>query len=308
MKIKIIVVAALLAAGEARAAGLASDLEALQRRAAAMEDAAARRDGAVADRSLSSYLGELRGRAAEGPEDAGLAREAAGLRGFVDARWTEEDEVRQSALWRTLAEKVAALGEDGAAAFSPRGRGDDAAFGELSSLAGMLSAAAPAPGIAERIALAADGAPAAAGEGTLYGFQTWTNDTKRTIAGMSYPGMLSCAIVVSAILNKAGRGIGRHYGVDDVRSALGGWKTIGDESALERGDVVFWKATRLKAELLWKLGHYPRGQYPQHVGVYVGKDFAGRRTTVDNNSLTGKPERQTLSRWGNDFNGARRAR
>jgi hypothetical protein len=159
--------------------------------------------------------------------------------------------------------------------------------------------------LAERIFQAAIAAPAQTGEGRLYSYRIWTPSTKKKIGPLTYDGFLSCAIVVSAILKEAGHDIGKQYSVDGIARALHNWPTVKAIEDLRNGDVVFWKASETKAALFWRLGIYPRGQYPQHVGIYVGKD-EGKPMTVDNNSSTGKPEKTTLDRMGNVFSFAKR--
>lgn len=140
--------------------------------------------------------------------------------------------------------------------------------------------------LAARVAAAAEGAPAAAKEdGMLYGMQRWHAATQQTLVGLKFPGLLSCAYTVSAILREAGHAIGQQASVAGVDTALSAWPKVTDPQALLPGDVVFWKP---------RPGSFFGIRCPSthwHVGIFVGSG-----DTVDNDWLSGLPARHSLSR------------
>ena len=96
--------------------------------------------------------------------------------------------------------------------------------------------------LTQRLLEAAVKAPSAAGnDGTLYGMQRWHPPTSRSILGMKFPGLLSCAYTVSAILRKACHPIGEIAAVKEVDMALKNWAKVTRPEYLKPGDVVFWK-------------------------------------------------------------------
>jgi hypothetical protein len=146
-----------------------------------------------------------------------------------------------------------------------------------------------------RLYEAAVAAPdAARDDGTLYGMQRWERSTGQSYLGLHFPGLLSCAYTVSAILRAACHPIGRVASVRGVDAALAAWPKISDPRALRAGDVVFWKPTRGTILGFKCPGHW-------HVGVSVGGD-----ATVDNDWWSGKPKRSTLDRSCTAFAYARR--
>jgi hypothetical protein len=174
----------------------------------------------------------------------------------------------------------------------------------VAGLGALLAIAAPAHAesptscerpLARRIYEAALAAPdAARDDGTLYGMQRWERSTGNSYLGMKFPGLLSCAYTVSAILRGACHPIGRIASVKGVDAALAGWRKIADVRTLKPGDVVFWRPTGGRI-LGWRCpGHW-------HVGVSLGAD-----ATVDNDWWSGKPKRSTIDRSCTAFAYARR--
>jgi len=150
--------------------------------------------------------------------------------------------------------------------------------------------------LAERVTEAALSAPAAAkDDGTLYGMQRWHATTQQTFIGLKFPGLLSCAYTVSAILQQAGYPIGQRASVTGVDAALTAWPKITDRKALQPGDVVFWKP---------RPGSILGMRCPSthwHVGISIGGD-----STVDNDWFSGMPSKHGLSRTCMVFAYARR--
>ncbi|RQH05648.1 CHAP domain-containing protein [Paraburkholderia dinghuensis] len=154
----------------------------------------------------------------------------------------------------------------------------------------------PVRPLAQRLTDAAMNAPASAQpDGSLYGMTRWNASTQGTFLGVKFPGMLSCAYTVSAILREAGYPVGRLASVRQVDSALSGWTKISEPNALQPGDVVFWKPRRVPV-----LGSLC-GTTHWHVGISTG----GNRT-VDNDLWSGQPRPNTVSRVCSVFAYARR--
>jgi hypothetical protein len=157
----------------------------------------------------------------------------------------------------------------------------------------------PAPScqgpLAQRLHDAAVAAPAAArDDGTLYGMQRWEPTTGKSFLGVHFPGLLSCAYTVSAILQRACHPIGRRGAVREVAAALSGWRKITDPRDLQAGDVVFWRPVRGTILGFPCPGHW-------HVGVSLGGE-----ATIDNDWWTGKPTSGSLDRTCTKFTYARR--
>lgn len=147
----------------------------------------------------------------------------------------------------------------------------------------------------ERLSDAAARAPEAArDDGTLYGVQRWRAPTGRSHLGLKFPGLLSCAYTVSAILRAACHPIGEVASVRKVDAALSSWRKVADPKQLKAGDVVFWRPTRGTILGVACPGHW-------HVGISLGGD-----ATVDNDWWSGKPKRNTLARTCTTFAYARR--
>ncbi|CAE6858293.1 hypothetical protein R75461_07842 [Paraburkholderia nemoris] len=160
----------------------------------------------------------------------------------------------------------------------------------------LVQAGEPVRPLSQRLADAALEAPAAAQpDGSLYGVPRWNAATGRTYLGMKFPGVLSCAYTVSAILRKAGHPVGALASVRQVDSVLSRWPKISDPDALQPGDVVFWKPRRVPV-----LGSMC-GTVHWHVGISTG----GTRT-VDNDWWSGQPQPNTVSRVCSVFAYARR--
>jgi hypothetical protein len=149
--------------------------------------------------------------------------------------------------------------------------------------------------LARRLYEAALAAPQAArDDGSLYGMPRWSKATGQSYLGLRFPGLLSCAYTVSAILHAACYPIGRIATVKGVDAKLSGWPRVTDPHAVRSGDVVFWRPTGGRI-LGWRCpGHW-------HVGISVGGD-----ATVDNDWWSGKPKRNTLERSCTTFAYARR--
>jgi hypothetical protein len=158
----------------------------------------------------------------------------------------------------------------------------------LASVAHAGSATVPARcrgPLGERLLKAALAAPdAARDDGTLYGVRRCRKTTGRSYLWMRFPGLLSCAYTVSAILREACHPIGDIASVKRVAAALAKWRRVADARDLQPGDVVFWKPVRGKV-----LGFPCPGRW--HVGICVG---AG--STVDNDWWSGKPTKNRLER------------
>lgn len=150
--------------------------------------------------------------------------------------------------------------------------------------------------LAAKVAAAAVGAPAAAkDDGMLYGMQRWHAATQQTLAGLRFPGLLSCAYTVSAILREAGHPIGQQASVTGVDKALSTWAQVTEQQRLLPGDVVFWRP---------RPGSFLGFRCPSthwHVGIFIGNG-----STVDNDWLSGLPSRHALSRACMVFAHARR--
>lgn len=131
-------------------------------------------------------------------------------------------------------------------------------------------------------------------DGSLYGMQRWTSATRASYFGMKFPGLLSCAYTVSAILHAACYPIGHLAAVSQVASALSQWTKISDIDDLRPGDVVFWRPR----QGWW---HCPSDAH-WHVGIAIGN---GR--TMDNDWWSGKPEAHSVHRLCVEFAYARRA-
>jgi hypothetical protein len=160
----------------------------------------------------------------------------------------------------------------------------------------LVKADEPVRPLAQRLADAALQAPASAQpDGSLYGMTRWNAATERTWLGKKFPGLLSCAYTVSAILREAGYPIGALASVRQVDSALSDWSKISDPDALQPGDVVFWKPRRIPV-----LGNLC-GTTHWHVGISTG----GNRT-VDNDWWSGQPRSNTVGRVCSVFAYARR--
>jgi hypothetical protein len=160
----------------------------------------------------------------------------------------------------------------------------------------LVYADEPVRPLAQRLADAALQAPALAqSHGALYGMARWNAATERTYLGKTFPGMLSCAYTVSAILREAGHPVGALASVRQVDSALSTWPKISDPDALRPGDVVFWKPRRVPV-----LGSLC-GTTHWHVGISTG----GNRT-VDNDWWSGQPRSNTIGRICSVFAYARR--
>lgn len=126
----------------------------------------------------------------------------------------------------------------------------------------------------------------------VYGTQTWTNATGKTvtIGGVTrfYPGWNSCARVVTAIMKHTGYGNGIFNLVRKYERYLQrkGFKVVKYDD-MEKGDVVIWKKGGLN-----------------HIGIYTGWGINMEGpgwTTVDNWSISGEPEHRPLNRstlWG----------
>ncbi|WP_157376161.1 hypothetical protein [Burkholderia ubonensis] len=151
--------------------------------------------------------------------------------------------------------------------------------------------------LAYRLADAASAAPSAVKEdGSLYGVQRWNAATGRSYLGLRFPGLLSCAYTVSAILREAGHPIGNRASVSAVDSALSAWPKIRKTEDLKPGDVVFWKPrTSVALGLKCPSDHW-------HVGVAIGDG-----KTVDNDWWSGKPVTGSIDRLCVAFAYARRA-
>jgi hypothetical protein len=135
---------------------------------------------------------------------------------------------------------------------------------------------------------------AARDDGTLFGMSRWSKTTGKSYLGLKFPGLLSCALTVSAILRAACHPIGRIASVKGVDGKLSAWPKVTDPHALRTGDVVFWRPTAGRI-LGWKCpGHW-------HVGISLGG-----AATVDNDWWSGKPKRNTLERSCTTFAYARR--
>lgn len=150
--------------------------------------------------------------------------------------------------------------------------------------------------LAQRVTDAARGAPTAAlPDGSLYGMARWNTATERTYLGVKFPGLLSCAYTVSAILRKAGHPVGALASVRQIDSALSRWPKIVDASSLQPGDVVFWKPRRVPVfGSLCGTTHW-------HVGISTGGNG-----TVDNDWWSGQPRSNNLRRVCSVFAYARR--
>lgn len=160
----------------------------------------------------------------------------------------------------------------------------------------LVKADEPVLPLAQRLADAAIQAPASAQpDGSLYGVARWNAATERTYLGKKFPGLLSCAYTVSAILREAGHPVGALASVRQVDSALSGWPKISAPDALQPGDVVFWKPRRVPV-----FGSVC-GTTHWHVGISTG----GNRT-VDNDWWSGRPRSNTVSRFCSVFAYARR--
>ncbi len=157
--------------------------------------------------------------------------------------------------------------------------------------------AAVAPvSLAHRLADAALEAPSAVQlDGSLYGMPRWNAATQRTYLGMKFPGLLSCAYTVSAILRKAGHPVGALASVRQIDSALSGWPKITDPATLQPGDVIFWKPRRVPV-----LGSIC-GTVHWHVGISTGGT-----QTIDNDWRSGEPRANNVSRVCSVFAFARR--
>jgi hypothetical protein len=170
--------------------------------------------------------------------------------------------------------------------------------GARASAAGRVPVACRGPGrrtLRERLAMAALAAPEAAqDDGTLYGMQRWRPATGRTILGMRFPGLLSCAYTVSAIFRGACHPIGQLPTVRQVDEALAHWPKVTDPRALSAGDVVFWRPSARTPIGVKCPGHW-------HVGVSLGGAL-----TVDNDWWSGKPIVNTIERSCRSFAHARR--
>ena len=160
-------------------------------------------------------------------------------------------------------------------------------------LAAETSHASPAQcagRLSQRLYASAVAAPGAAlDDGTLYGMQRWRSGTGYTFWGIHFPGLLSCAYTVSAILRAACHPIGELSAVSQIASKLATWHKITDRRDIERGDIIFWKPVQGK---IWGFscpGHW-------HVGISLGGD-----ATVDNDWWSGKPRVSTLSRTCTQF-------
>jgi hypothetical protein len=139
--------------------------------------------------------------------------------------------------------------------------------------------------LAERLAKAAMAAPAAAqDDGTLYGVKRWRKPTGRSYLWLKFPGLLSCAYTVSAILREACHPVGEIASVKGIDAALANWQKVPDARDLKPGDVVFWKPVHGTVLGFKCPGHW-------HVGISLGGD-----TTIDNDWWSGKPKKGTLER------------
>lgn len=160
----------------------------------------------------------------------------------------------------------------------------------------LVKADEPFRPLAQRLADAAIQAPTLAQpDGSLYGMTRWNAATERTYLGKRFPGLLSCAYTVSAILREAGHPVGSLASVRQVDSALSSWSKITDPDALQPGDVVFWKPRRLPV-----LGSLC-GTTHWHVGISTGAN-----RTIDNDWWSGQPRSNTVSRVCSVFAYARR--
>jgi hypothetical protein len=124
--------------------------------------------------------------------------------------------------------------------------------------------------------------------------QRWRPATERRYLGFRFPGVLSCAYTVSAIFRAACHPIGERASVKSIDQALASWPKVRDARNLKPGDVVFWKPKRGSL-----LGFACPGRW--HVGISLGED-----ATVDNDWISGKPEKGTLDRTCGTFAYGRR--
>ena len=150
--------------------------------------------------------------------------------------------------------------------------------------------------LAQRLAAAALAAPTAAhDDGTLYGVQRWQAPTGRSLLGVHFPGLLSCAYTVSAIFQGACHPIGRLATVRSVDAALADWRKVTQRDALKPGDVVFWQPSG--GSLLGL--RCPNDHW--HVGILIGAE-----STIDNDWWSGLPAAGHIERPCMRFAYARR--
>lgn len=139
--------------------------------------------------------------------------------------------------------------------------------------------------LSERLVSAAVAAPAAAREdGSLYGVKRWRGPTGRSYLWLKFPGLLSCAYTVSAILREACHPVGEVASVKGIDAALATWRKVDKAASLQPGDVVFWKPVRGTILGFKCPGHW-------HVGISLGGD-----STIDNDWWSGMPKKGSLAR------------
>jgi hypothetical protein len=159
--------------------------------------------------------------------------------------------------------------------------------------AGMVPTQPPAPDCSpEAIVHFAMEAPAAFEadkSGRLYGVQTHTPATRVTTRYWDMPGYNSCALVVYAILKRAGCGWARYTadakGIYD-QAYQAGWKASDTQ---EGGCMVAWNSRwdGGRARIGDRQKQSPRGGTRfRHVGIATG-----RWMSVDNSSWQGRPTR-----------------